>query len=231
MCKSTLNVPPCNFLLSICMQFSKDADFLSCIFLQESKNQVFHVLTDGQNYFAMKLWFFRNTFKEATVQVLNIEQLNLESHDKAILIHMFLPVEYRVSLLSVDGPSIHSKMQYISVFSHLHYLLPEIFQSLTKVVVLDDDVVVQKDLSALWDINMGGKVNGAVQSCSVSLGQLKSYLGENSYDKNSCAWMSGLNIVDLARWRELDLTKTYQRLVREVSDVYFAKISFSELLC
>lgn len=184
---------------------------------RESKNQVFHVLTDGQNYFAMKLWFFRNTFKEATVQVLNIEQLNLESHDKAILIHMFLPVEYRVSLLNVDGPSIHSKMQYISVFSHLHYLLPEIFQSLTKVVVLDDDVVVQKDLSALWDINMGGKVNGAVQSCSVSLGQLKSYLGENSYDKNSCAWMSGLNIVDLARWRELDLTKTYQRLVREVS--------------
>ncbi|KAH9737175.1 putative galacturonosyltransferase 7 [Citrus sinensis] len=180
---------------------------------RESKNQVFHVLTDGQNYFAMKLWFFRNTFKEATVQVLNIEQLNLESHDKAILIHMFLPVEYRVSLLNVDGPSIHSKMQYISVFSHLHYLLPEIFQSLTKVVVLDDDVVVQKDLSALWDINMGGKVNGAVQSCSVSLGQLKSYLGENSYDKNSCAWMSGLNIVDLARWRELDLTKTYQRLV------------------
>ncbi|KAH9673570.1 putative galacturonosyltransferase 7 [Citrus sinensis] len=180
---------------------------------RENKNQVFHVLTDGQNYFAMKLWFFRNTFKEATVQVLNIEQLNLESHDKAILIHMFLPVEYRVSLLSVDGPSIHSKMQYISVFSHLHYLLPEIFQSLTKVVVLDDDVVVQKDLSALWDINMGGKVNGAVQSCSVSLGQLKSYLGENSYDKNSCAWMSGLNIVDLARWRELDLTKTYQRLV------------------
>ncbi|KAH9673573.1 putative galacturonosyltransferase 7 [Citrus sinensis] len=159
---------------------------------RENKNQVFHVLTDGQNYFAMKLWFFRNTFKEATVQVLNIEQLNLESHDKAILIHMFLPVEYRVSLLSVDGPSIHSKMQYISVFSHLHYLLPEIFQSLTKVVVLDDDVVVQKDLSALWDINMGGKVNGAVQSCSVSL-------------------------VDLARWRELDLTKTYQRLVREVS--------------
>lgn len=185
------------------------------LYARESKNQVFHVLTDGQNYFAMKLWFFRNTFKEAAVQVLNIEQLNLESHDKATLIHMFLPVEYRISLLSVDSPSIHSEMQYISVFSHSHYLLPKIFQSLTKVVVLDDDVVVQKDLSALWDINMGGKVNGAVQSCSVSLGQLKSYLGENSYDKNSCAWMSGLNIVDLARWRELDLTKTYQRLVRE----------------
>lgn len=185
------------------------------LYARESKNQVFHVLTDGQNYFAMKLWFFRNSFKEATVQVLNIEQLNLESHDKGTIIHMFLPVEYRVSLLSVDSPSIHSKMQYISVFSHSHYLLPEIFQSLPKVVVLDDDVVVRKDLSALWDINMGGKVNGAVQSCMVSLGQLKSYLGENSYDKSSCAWMSGLNIIDLARWRELDLTKTYQRLVRE----------------
>ncbi|KAK4833593.1 hypothetical protein QYF36_007839 [Acer negundo] len=183
----------------------------------ESKNLVFHVLTDGQNYFAMKLWFFRNTFKEAAVRVLNIEQLNLKYHDKSTLLHLYLPVEFRVAFHSVDNkPTTHDRTQYISIFSHAHYLLPEIFPSLKKVVVLDDDVVVQKDLSALWNLNMGGKVNGAVQLCSVRLGQLKNYLGD-SFEKNSCAWMSGLNIVDLVRWRELDLTETYRRLVRQVS--------------
>lgn len=194
------------------------------VIFQESKNLVFHVLTDEQNYFAMKFWFFRNSFKEATVQVLNIEKVNLKYHDKATLFRLSLPVEFRVSLHSVDSPTIHNKMQYISIFSHAHYLLPEIFQNLNKVVVLDDDVVVQKDLSGLWNLDMEGKVNGAVQFCSVTLGQLKN-LGENSFDKRSCAWMSGLNVVDLVRWRELDLTKTYRRLVSEVSDIYFAKVS------
>lgn len=184
------------------------------------------MLTDEQNYFAMKLWFFRNTFKEATVQVLNVEKFSLDYHDKATFSHMLLPVEFRVSFHNFDDSSTLDRTQYLSIFSDVHYLLPEIFPSLKKVVVLDDDIVVQKDLSALWNLDMGGKVNGAVQFCSVTLGLLKSYLGEKNFDKKFCAWMSGLNIVDLARWRELDLTKSYRKLVREVSDIYFAKLYF-----
>jgi alpha-1,4-galacturonosyltransferase len=192
------------------------------VMFQESVNQVFHVLTDGQNYFAMKLWFLRNTFREATVQVLNIERLKLDNHRKAALLHLSLPEEFRVSFPNVDSPPTASiRTEYISIFSHSHYLLPDIFRNLKKVVVLDDDVVVQQDLSELWNIDMRGKVNGAVQFCSLRFGQLKKYLGENSNDKNSCAWMSGLNVIDLVRWRELDLTETYQRLAQQVSNVEF----------
>lgn len=173
---------------------------------KESGNLIFHVLTDGHNYFAMKLWFFRSTYKEALVQVLNIEDLNLHYHDKATL-HLSLSEEFRVSTqIGTD---------YISVFSHSHYLLPEIFQNLERVVVLDDDVIVQQDLSALWSLNMEGKVIGAEQYCKVRLGQLKNYLGGDKYDKNSCTWMSGLNVIDLVRWRERDLTGTYRRLLQE----------------
>ncbi|XP_058213447.1 probable galacturonosyltransferase 7 isoform X1 [Rhododendron vialii] len=183
---------------------------------KESENQVFHVLTDGENYFSMKLWFFRNTYKQAAVQVLNIEGLNLNEHDKATLSRLSLSEEFRISFHSVDKPSItRTRTQYMSVFSHSHYLLPEIFHTLKKVVVLDDDIVVQQDLSTLWSLDLEGKVNGAVQFCAVRLAQLKNYLGENISDGNSCAWMSGLNIVDLARWRELDLTGTFQRLLQE----------------
>ncbi|KAF5750700.1 hypothetical protein HS088_TW03G01039 [Tripterygium wilfordii] len=184
---------------------------------RESANVVFHVLTDLQNYFAMKLWFFRNTYKDAAVQVLNIEHLNIDFHAKATDLKMSLPREFHISFSSVDNqPSKYTRTEYITTFSHSHYLLPEIFKRLEKVVVLSDDVVVQRDLSALWDLYMGGKVNGAVQLCSVRLGLLKSYLGENNVDENSCVWMSGLNIIDLARWRELDLTEIYWKFIQEV---------------
>ncbi|XP_050212432.1 probable galacturonosyltransferase 7 isoform X2 [Mercurialis annua] len=188
---------------------------------RDTGNSVFHVLTDQQNYFATKLWFFRNVYREAAIQVLNIEQLGLDYHDKAALLSMSLPVEFRVSFSSVDNPSATElKTEYMSVFSNAHYLLPYIFPNLKKVVVLDDDVVVQQDLSALWNLNMGGKVNGALQLCSVRLGQLASYLIDGySFDKNSCLWMSGVNLIDLARWRELGLTETYQKLGQQVTRV------------
>ncbi|XP_027367874.1 probable galacturonosyltransferase 7 isoform X1 [Abrus precatorius] len=183
---------------------------------KESSTQVFHVLTDGQNYYAMKLWFLRNNYKEATVQVLNVEQLELDSQ-KGNPLHLSLPEEFRVSFHGYDNPSTDQiRTEYLSIFSDSHYLLPDIFSNLRKVVILDDDVVIQQDLSALWNIDMGDKVNGAVQFCSVKLGQLKSYLGEDGFNHNSCAWMSGLNIIDLVRWRELSLTQTYKRLIKEL---------------
>ncbi|CAI9761920.1 unnamed protein product [Fraxinus pennsylvanica] len=185
---------------------------------EESEKQVFHVLTDRENYFAMKLWFCINKYREATVQVLNIEDLKLNNHYKLAPLHLSLPEEFRVSFLRVDKLSSYQiKTEYLSIFSHSHYLLPKIFPTLKKVVVLDDDILAQRDLSDLWSLDMGGKVNGAVQFCAVKLGQLKKYLPRNSISENSCAWMSGVNIIDLSRWREHNLTETFQRLVQEMS--------------
>ncbi|KAG4185179.1 hypothetical protein ERO13_A09G213674v2 [Gossypium hirsutum] len=185
---------------------------------RDSMNQVFHVLTNGQNYYAMKHWFLGNTFKDAIVEVLNIDPFIPDFYDKTTPSHLNLPTEFRVSFHGINNASaMHSRTQYISIFSHSHYLLPEIFKNLEKVVVLDDDVVVQQDLSTLWSLNMGQKVMGAIQICSVRLGQVRSYLGESNFHKNSCTWMSGLNVIDLARWRKLGISETYWKLVKEVS--------------
>lgn len=174
------------------------------------------MLTDRDNYFAMKLWFYLNKYKEATVQVLDIEEM--DSHYKVSNFNWLLPQEFRVSFHGIDNLSRDwTRTEYVSAFSHAHYLLPDIFQNLRKVVILDDDIIVQRDLSNLWNVDMGGKVNGAMLLCTVSLSQLKNYLGDNSFNEDSCAWMSGVNIIDLNRWRELNLTKRYQRLVDEVS--------------
>ncbi|GMI96015.1 galacturonosyltransferase 7, LIKE GLYCOSYL TRANSFERASE 7 [Hibiscus trionum] len=203
---------------------------------KDSTNQVFHVLTDRQNYYAMKHWFLRNTFRDAVVQVLNIEHLILDYSDKTTLPHLNSPLEFRVSFYnSGNALAMHNRTQYISIFSHSHYLLPEIFKNLGKVVVLDDDVVVRQDLSTLWNLNMGQKVMGAVQMCSVRLGQLKSYLHESSFNKNSCSWMSGLNVIDLVRWRELGISETYWKLakkmsMKEESTVLASMLTFQDLI-
>ncbi|KAK1355510.1 Hexosyltransferase [Heracleum sosnowskyi] len=188
------------------------------IHAKESGNQVFHVLTDKQNYFAMKVWFFSNTFRDATVQVLNIEDIEMNTQEKGSLFPLSLPEEFRVSFHDVSRPSMSQIVtDYMSSFSQSHYLLPKIFHTLKRVVVLDDDLVVQRDLSALWSLDMDGKVNGAVQFCSLRLGQIKYNVGKN-VDKNACAWLSGFNVIDLVRWRDQAVTETYQRLVQEQLD-------------
>ncbi|KAE8658376.1 putative galacturonosyltransferase 7 [Hibiscus syriacus] len=201
----------------------------------DSMNQVFHVLTDGQNYYAMKHWFLRNAFRDAVVQVLNIDHLIQDYSDKTTLPHLNSPLEFRISFYNSGNYQQCMIEQYLSIFSHSHYLLSEIFKNLEKVVVLDDDVVVRQDLSTLGNLNMGQKVMGAVQICSVRLGQLKRYLGENSFNKKSCSWMSGLNVIDLVRWRELGISETYWKLVKnmsmeEESTVLASMLTFQDLI-
>ncbi|XP_047977172.1 probable galacturonosyltransferase 7 isoform X3 [Salvia hispanica] len=142
---------------------------------QGSEKLVFHLLTDKENFFAMKLWFFRNKYADAAVQVLNIEDLKFYNYHKAAPLHLSLPEDFRVSFR-------------------------------------------RRDLSALWNLDMGEKVNGAVQLCAVKLFDLKSHLLSRKFDENSCAWTSGVNIIDLSTWRVQNLTGRYRRLMDELKE-------------
>ncbi|CAD5184486.1 unnamed protein product [Musa acuminata subsp. malaccensis] len=179
-----------------------------------NQNMVFNVVTDAQNYYAMKIWFDRNSYKAATILVINFEELNLKYLHITGLEKLSMSEEFRVSVHKTDQLAAHMSTEYMAVFGHSHFLLPDMFKNLKKVVVLDDDVVVQRDLSPLWDLNLEGKVNGAVEFCGLRLGQLKKFLGRNSYDTKSCVWMSGLNIIDLKKWREHNVTGTYFQLLQ-----------------
>lgn len=92
---------------------------------------------------------------------------------------------------------------------------------------MDDDIVVQKDLAPLWDIDLKGKVNGAVETCRgedswVMSKRLKNYLNfshpliASSLDPEECAWAYGMNIFDLRAWRKTSITEVYHQWVKEV---------------
>lgn len=102
----------------------------------------------------------------------------------------------------------------------------QIFPNLDKVVFLDDDVVVQKDLSALWDIPLNGKVMGAVETChgttKVMSKRFKTYLNfshpliQQHFDPEKCAWAYGMNILDLSAWRKSNVTDVYNTWQKRV---------------
>jgi galacturonosyltransferase 12/13/14/15 len=44
----------------------------------------------------------------------------------------------------------------------LHRFLEQFFPELERVVLLDDDVVIRKDLAGLWELDLDGNIIGAV---------------------------------------------------------------------
>ncbi|XP_062188627.1 probable galacturonosyltransferase 7 isoform X2 [Phragmites australis] len=182
---------------------------------KEPGNLVFHILTDAQNFYSMKHWFARNSYKKAALHVINYEAVTLEKLPKYSMRQLYLPEEFRVLIRSIKQPTESTRVAYLPLFSHSHFLIPEIFKYLNKVVVLDDDVVVQRDLSFLWNIDMGDNVNGAVEFCGLKLGQARNLLGKTAYDPKSCAWMSGVNLINLDKWREHNVMENYLLLMKK----------------
>ncbi|KAL5712389.1 polygalacturonate 4-alpha-galacturonosyltransferase [Ranunculus cassubicifolius] len=108
--------------------------------------------------------------------------------------------------------------RYTSRLNHLRFYLPDIFPRLDKIVFLDHDVVVQKDLRGLWNVDLKGKVNGAVETCRESdpsfhrmdtlINFSDGYIAKR-FDSKRCTWAFGMNVFDLKAWRRLKLTALY----------------------
>lgn len=104
----------------------------------------------------------------------------------------------------------------------------QLFPNLNKVVFLDDDIVIQRDLSPLWEIDLKGRVNGAVETCRgedewVMSKHFRNYFNfshpliAKSLDPEECAWAYGMNVFDLRAWRKTNIRETYHSWLKEVN--------------
>ncbi|XP_022720733.1 probable galacturonosyltransferase 4 isoform X2 [Durio zibethinus] len=185
-------------------------------------SHVFHIVTDRLNYAAMKMWFLGNPPGKATIQVQSIEEFTwLNSSYSPVLKQLGSPsmIDYyfRAYRASSDSNLKFRNPKYLSILNHLRFYLPEIFPKLNKVLFLDDDIVVQKDLSGLWSLDLKGNVNGAVETCGESFHRFDRYLNfsnpliSNNFDPHACGWAYGMNIFDLEEWRRQNITEVYHR--------------------
>ncbi|KAA8515969.1 hypothetical protein F0562_019148 [Nyssa sinensis] len=93
----------------------------------------------------------------------------------------------------------------------------KVYLKLDKVLFLDDDIVVQKDLTGLWSVDLHGKVSGAVETCGESFHRFDKYLNfsnphiARNFDPNACGWAYGMNIFYLKEWKKKDITGIYHK--------------------
>ncbi|KAJ0242718.1 galacturonosyltransferase 4 [Hirschfeldia incana] len=183
---------------------------------------VFHIVTDRLNYAAMRMWFLDNPPGKATIQVQNVEEFTwLNSSYSPVLKQLssrsMIDYYFRAHHANSDSNLKFRNPKYLSILNHLRFYLPEIFPKLSKVLFLDDDIVVQKDLSGLWSVDLKGNVNGAVETCGESFHRFDRYLNfsnpliSKNFDPRACGWAYGMNVFDLDEWKRQNITEVYHR--------------------
>ncbi|KAM1228266.1 hypothetical protein ACFX13_007577 [Malus domestica] len=203
---------------------------------------VLHIITDRKTYYPMQAWFSLHPLSPAIIEVKALHHFDWFTKGKVPVLEA-MEKDQRVRSQFRGGSSaivanntekpnvIAAKLQalspkYNSLMNHIRIHLPELFPGLDKIVFLDDDIVVQTDLSPLWDIEMNGKVNGAVETCNgednfVMSKRYRSYLNfshpliSKNFDPNACAWAYGMNIFDLDAWRKTNISFTYHHWLEQ----------------
>ncbi|KAE8664064.1 putative galacturonosyltransferase 10 [Hibiscus syriacus] len=180
---------------------------------------VFHLVTDEINYAAMKAWFAMNSFWGATVEVQKFDDFKWLNASYVPVLKQLQDAETQSYYFSGhnDGriPIKFRNPKYLSMLNHLRFYIPEVFPALKKVVFLDDDIVVQKDLSGLFSIDLNGNVNGAVETCMETFHRYHKYLNYSHplirahFDPDACGWAFGMNVFDLVEWRKRNVTGIY----------------------
>ncbi|XP_068655257.1 galacturonosyltransferase 8-like [Aristolochia californica] len=190
---------------------------------KEPWKHVFHVVTDKMNLGAMQVMFKMKNYNGAHVEVKAVE-------DYKFLNSSYVPVLRQLENAKLQEFYFKNKLEnatkdtnnmkfrnpkYLSMLNHLRFYLPEIYPRLHRILFLDDDVVVQKDLTGLWKIDMDGKVNGAVETCFGSFHRYWQYMNfshpliRERFDPKACAWAYGMNFFDLDAWRKQKCTEEY----------------------
>ncbi|KAH6761821.1 galacturonosyltransferase 9 [Perilla frutescens var. hirtella] len=191
---------------------------------EEPWKHVFHVVTDRMNYAATKVWFkMRPLQGGAHIEIKAVDDFKFLNPSYAPVLKQLQSAnlrkfyfETRAGNTSTDVHNMkYQNPKYLSMLNHLRFYLPELYPKLHKILFLDDDVVVQKDLTALWKVDMDGKVNGAVNTCFGSFHRFSEYLNfsypliKQKFNPRACAWAFGMNIFDLDAWRQEKLTEQY----------------------
>ncbi|KAG6520551.1 hypothetical protein ZIOFF_017608 [Zingiber officinale] len=206
---------------------------------------VFHIVTDKKTCNSMHAWFALHSFLPAVVEVRGLHQFDFPPDANAVIMNTVEELRQSSSAYRYYRGSGKEYRRLLalrpSMFSLLNYMwihLPELFTKLEKLIFLEDDVVVQRDLTPLWHLELQGLVMGAVSSqdsdevlnTGPCVGKMfADYLNfSNSLlsspllglQHNSCAWLQGLNIFDLQAWRKNNITRAYQHWLKLASALH-----------
>ncbi|KAK7294969.1 hypothetical protein RJT34_17870 [Clitoria ternatea] len=191
---------------------------------KDPSKHVFHLVTDKLNFAAVNMWFLLNPPGKATINVENVDELKWLNSSYCPVLKQLESAKMKEYYFKAGHPTTtgasslkYRNPKYLSMLNHLRFYLPQVYPKLDKILFLDDDIVVQKDLTGLWDVDLHGKVNGAVETCGESFHRFDKYLNfsnphiAKNFDPNACGWAYGMNMFDLKEWKKKDITGIYHK--------------------
>ncbi|OMP00492.1 Glycosyl transferase, family 8 [Corchorus olitorius] len=191
---------------------------------KDPSKHVFHLVTDKLNFGAMNMWFLLNPPGKATIHVENVDEFKWLNSSYCPVLRQLETAAMKEYYFKADHPTTsgasnlkYRNPKYLSMLNHLRFYLPQVYPKLDKILFLDDDIVVQKDLTGLWSVDLHGKVNGAVETCGESFHRFDKYLNfsnphiSRNFDPNACGWAYGMNMFDLKEWKKKDITGIYHK--------------------
>ncbi|URE38880.1 Glycosyl transferase family 8 [Musa troglodytarum] len=199
---------------------------------------VFHIITDKKTYTSMHAWFAIHPVFPAILEVRGLHQFDFPPDVNAVIMDTVEELHRSSSAYryyrGADEESRRLLALKPSTFSLLNYMrihLPELFPKLERVIFMHDDVVVQRDLTSLWYLDLHGLVMGAVSAqesddegsgdglclgktfgdyINFSNPMLTTSPSSYVFQRDQCAWLEGINIFDLQAWRKHNITRKYQ---------------------
>ncbi|KAL5983668.1 putative galacturonosyltransferase 3 [Asimina triloba] len=193
-------------------------------YAKEPEKHVFHIVSDKLNVAAMKMWFRVNAPPNVTIEIKNIDDFKwlnssycpvLRQLESARMKEYYFKANHPSTISAGDENLKYRNPKYLSMLNHLRFYLPEVYPKLDKILFLDDDIVVQRDLTPLWSVDLQGMVNGAVETCKESFHRFDKYLNfsnpliSENFDPNACGWAFGMNMFDLKEWKKQNITGIY----------------------
>ncbi|GAB4830087.1 Galacturonosyltransferase 8 [Ancistrocladus abbreviatus] len=190
---------------------------------KEPSKHVFHVVTDKMNLGAMQVMLKMKDYNGAHIEVKAFEDYKFLNSSYAPVLKQLESAKlqqfyFENKLENATKDTTNMKFRnpkYLSMLNHLRFYLPKMYPKLHRILFLDDDIVVQKDLTGLWKIDMDGKVNGAVETCFGSFHRYAQYMNFShplikvKFNPKACARAYGMNFFDLDAWRREKCTEQY----------------------
>ena len=95
------------------------------------------------------------------------------------------------------------------------YITDVLPSSINKVLYLDGDVIIRRSLKELWDMDLSGYALAAVPDMRVGTIDRYDVLG---YSKSLGYFNSGVLLINLAYWRQHQVTKLFNEFIRNRSE-------------
>ncbi|XP_046375843.2 glycosyltransferase 8 domain-containing protein 1-like isoform X1 [Haliotis rufescens] len=204
---SSVNINPSSpDVVHVCITTSKNTvggaiALINSIISNTKSPVMFHIVSDLDSMDQISIWI-----KETKLKSINYELKGF-------------PAEMVAGKVKVRG----GRQELASPMNYARYYLPQLFPKLrSRIIFIDDDCIVQGDISELYNMKIHPDHLAAFSSDCVGVGKHLSHM-ENNYANyidfkhkavvkmgikpTECAFNTGVFVSDLSQWRKFNITK------------------------